>query len=92
MGKYFLGKINGIEEGDHYPDRATLRAAGIHLAMVAGIDGNPREGASSIFLNGGYVEDLDLVEEIIYTGLGGNDLSSKRQKGDDKKKRRKINS
>src|SRR5690606_11665699 len=48
----------------------------------AGIDGNPKEGSPSIVLNGGYVDDLDLGNEIIYTGHGGNDASSKRQIAD----------
>jgi putative restriction endonuclease len=74
------GSVSCAEVGSlslEYP-----RDAGIHLAPVAGIDGNPRSGASSIVLNGGYVDDFDLGDEIIYTGHGGNDPSSKKQISD----------
>lgn len=77
MPDYQFGNLPDLAEGDEFLDRKSVRAAGIHLALVAGIDGNPKVGASSIVLNGGYVDDEDLGEEIIYTGHGGNDPSSK---------------
>ncbi|WP_111709153.1 YDG/SRA domain-containing protein [Lutibacter citreus] len=79
MADYQFGNIENVKEGDKFVNRQALRDAGIHLAPVAGIDGNPRVGAPSIVLNGGYVDDLDLGDEIIYTGHGGNDPSSKKQ-------------
>lgn len=79
MPDYQFGNLPDLAEGDEFLDRKAVRAAGIHLALVAGIDGNPKVGASSIVLNGGYVDDEDLGEEIIYTGHGGNDPSSKKQ-------------
>ena len=79
MPDYKFGDIKGIKEGDAFLNRQALREAGIHLAPVAGIDGNPRTGASSIVLNGGYIDDYDLGDVIIYTGHGGNDPSSKKQ-------------
>lgn len=79
MAEYTFGEIEGVNEGDEFIDRKKLRAAGIHLALVAGIDGNRADGCSSIVLNGGYVDDEDSGNEIIYTGHGGNDPSSKRQ-------------
>ena len=82
MPNYLFGDIEGINEGATFKDRQALRDAGIHLAPVAGIDGNPRVGGSSIVLNGGYVDDFDLGNEIIYTGHGGNDPNSKRQISD----------
>jgi putative restriction endonuclease len=72
MPDYLFGNIHGVKEGDTFKDRQALREAGVHLAPVAGIDGNGNVGASSIVLNGGYVDDLDLGDEIIYTGHGGN--------------------
>lgn len=82
MAKYTFGEIAGLNVGAHFKDRAALREAGIHLALVAGIDGNPKTGASSIVLNGGYIDDVDLGKEILYTGHGGNDPNSKRQIAD----------
>lgn len=79
MAKYVVGSIKGLQEGEHFMNRQALRGAGIHLALVAGIDGNPNIGAPSIVLNGGYIDDYDLGNEIVYTGHGGNDPSSKKQ-------------
>lgn len=77
--EYIFGSLTGVKEGDQFKDRKALRDAGIHKVLQAGIDGNPKAGASSIVLNGGYVDDFDLGDEIIYTGHGGNDPNSKRQ-------------
>ena len=79
MVNYIFGDISKINEGDSFINRQALREARIHLTLVAGIDGNPNVGASSIVLNGGYVDDFDLGDEIIYTGHGGNDPNSKKQ-------------
>jgi len=82
MPNYIFGNIPGVNEGDNFINREALRNAEIHLAPVAGIDGNPRVGASSIVLNGGYVDDLDLGDEIIYTGHGGNAANTNTQISD----------
>ncbi len=82
MANYIFGNIAGVKEGDTFLNRQELRDAGVHLVLVAGIDGNPNVGASSIVLNGGYVDDYDLGDEIIYTGHGGNDSSTKKQIAD----------
>lgn len=73
MTNYTFGDIDGVKEGDLFNGRKELREAGVHLALVAGIDGNPNAGAASIVLSGGYVDDLDLGNDIIYTGHGGNE-------------------
>ena len=57
MSRHF-GEIPTVNEGDQFVDRAALRKAGIHLPVTAGIDGNSFDCASSIVLNGGYVDDL----------------------------------
>jgi putative restriction endonuclease len=82
MPNYIFGDINGIQEGATFRDRQELRDAGIHLKPVNGIDGNPSVGASSIVLNGGYVDDYDLGNEIIYTGEGGREVGSKKHTKD----------
>lgn len=76
---YTFGDIPGVNEGDNFIDRAALRDAGIHLKPQNGIDGNREMGCPSIVLNGGFVDDLDFGDVIIYTGEGGNDSSTKRQ-------------
>lgn len=72
MAKIHFGDINGILEGTLFKDRVELSKKGIHRPNQAGIDGNGKEGVSSIVLNGGYVDDMDFGDEIIYTGHGGN--------------------
>ncbi len=82
MANYKFGNIDGVKEGDTFKDRVELREAGIHNVLVAGIDGNKDVGCCSIVLNGGYVDDLDLGNEIIYTGHGGNDTNTNKQIAD----------
>lgn len=83
MPNYIFGNIQGIKEGQLFENRSALREYGIHLATMAGIDGSLNAGgATSIVLNGGYIDDLDLGNEIIYTGHGGNDLNTKKQIAD----------
>ena len=73
MPNYLFGEIPEISEGQIFKNRQALREVGIHFHPIAGIDGNPSVGCPSIVLNGGYIDDLDLGNEIIYTGHGGND-------------------
>ncbi|WP_447637989.1 YDG/SRA domain-containing protein [Flavobacterium microcysteis] len=41
------------------------------------MDGNAKDGVAAIVLSGGYEDDLDSGDEIIYTGAGGNDRKGK---------------
>ncbi|WEK17432.1 MAG: YDG/SRA domain-containing protein [Candidatus Pedobacter colombiensis] len=79
MANIKFGEIDGVKENDVFVDRKHLASVGVHRPLQAGIDGNGKEGSSSIVLNGGYVDDIDLGEVIIYTGHGGNDSDTKKQ-------------
>ncbi|WP_448698103.1 YDG/SRA domain-containing protein [Mucilaginibacter sp. AW1-3] len=79
MTTYTFGDLPALSEGDAFNNRKALTVAGIHKVLMGGIDGNPRQGAASIVLNGGYLDDFDLGDEIIYTGHGGNDPNTGRQ-------------
>jgi putative restriction endonuclease len=68
-----FGHIPGHKEGNRFESRAELSEAGVHRPVMAGISGSEREGADSIVLSGGYEDDEDLGDEIIYTGHGGRD-------------------
>jgi putative restriction endonuclease len=46
---------------------------------MAGIWGTGRDGASSIVMSGGYEDDIDEGDVIVYTGHGGNDPNTRRQ-------------
>jgi len=82
MADYIFGEISGVNENDNFKDRKALRDAKIHLALQAGIDGNKNVGSPSIVLSGGYEDDEDNGNEIIYTGHGGNDPNTKKQVAD----------
>ncbi len=82
MSEQIFGEIHGVTEGQTFRDRQALMDAKIHRVRQAGIDGNPAEGSSSIVLNGGFVDDYDLGDVIIYTGHGANDPNTNRQIGD----------
>lgn len=75
----FFGEIPGVPPGTEFADRAAVREAGVHLPTQAGISGSQAEGADSIVLSGGYEDDRDYGDVIIYTGQGGNDTSTKKQ-------------
>ena len=79
------GDIEGVREGAVFADRQELHAAGVHGNIQGGIHGRPNEqGAESIVLSQGYEDDIDLADEIIYTGEGGRDDRSRRQNADQK--------
>lgn len=74
-----FGDIPGIEPGASFLTRQAVSEAGLHGPWQSGIHGTAREGASSIVVSGGYVDDEDLGNVIIYTGHGGRDAASGRQ-------------
>ena len=79
MSNIVFGNPFNVKEGTCYLSRKALIEAGLHRYTVHGIDGNGSEGVSAIVLSGGYEDDKDLGDEIVYTGHGGNDPSSKKQ-------------
>ena len=77
-----IGPVEGIMPGTQFEDRRALYDAGVHRALQAGIVGRAIDGAESIVLSGGYVDDEDRGTLVIYTGQGGRDPNSKRQVAD----------
>jgi len=73
MAKRFFGHVPGYPEGSLFENRAELNESGIHIPTQAGISGSQTEGAESIVLSGGYEDDADYGDVIIYTGHGGRD-------------------
>jgi putative restriction endonuclease len=74
-----FGEIDGIPEGHWFAGRKEMMPTSFHRNWGSGIDGNGKEGTSAIVLSGGYEDDKDLGDEIIYTGAGGNDSSTGKQ-------------
>lgn len=77
-----FGSILGVQEGQLFVNRKALHEAGVHRPLQAGISGSASEGADSIVLSGGYEDDEDLGEVIVYTGHGGNDPETGQQIAD----------
>lgn len=59
--------------GTLYRSRKDLQTANLHRAGQSGIVGTHKTGAESIVLSGGYEDDEDLGDVIVYTGQGGRD-------------------
>lgn len=72
-----IGAIPGVEVGAWFPDRAALRAAGVHRPTQAGICGTEATGAESVVISGGYPDDDDRGDVVIYTGAGGQDVGGR---------------
>src|SRR4051794_36919215 len=74
-----FGEITGIKEGHWFEGRKEMMLTSFHRNWGAGIDGNGQQGTAAIVLSGGYEDDLDLGDEIVYTGAGGNDSNTGKQ-------------
>lgn len=79
MSDRVFGHIFGYPEGSWFESRVALSQAGLHRPRIAGISGTESEGADSIVLSGGYEDDEDLGDEIVYTGHGGRDQDTGKQ-------------
>jgi putative restriction endonuclease len=73
-----LGDVPGISPAAFFRDRRELHDRKLHRGLMRGIAPH----GSSIVLSGGYVDDEDLGDVIIYTGEGGRDSTTERQIAD----------
>jgi len=78
MSDYIFGEIKGTFNGQIFANRRELYDSGIHNQLQAGIQGKELEGCCSIVLSGGYEDDIDDLDEILYTGHGGRDEKTKK--------------
>ena len=65
------GNVPGNPPGTTYANRLEVSRALVHRPLQAGICGTSDRGAEPIVVSGGYVDDVDTGDEIIYTGAGG---------------------
>jgi putative restriction endonuclease len=77
-----FGHIDGVKVGQVFSDRKELSNAKVHGPTMAGIWGREKEGSCSIVLSGGYEDDIDRLDYILYTGHGGQDSPGGRQVSD----------
>ena len=71
MPEQQFGEIQGYPEGSVFNSRMQIKNAGLHKYHIAGISRVLNVGCDCIVLNGGYVDDRDYGDEILYTGEGG---------------------
>lgn len=90
MTERIFGDIPGIPEGSEFENRYDLAAYGVHRPLQAGISGSQTEGADSIILSGGYEDDEDLGDVIVYTGHGGRSLDTGLQVADQQLTRQNL--
>jgi putative restriction endonuclease len=67
-----FGHIAAHAVGSSFASRRELYDSAIHRQLQGGISGTSVEGADSIVVSGGYEDDEDYGDVIIYTGQGGN--------------------
>ncbi|KAJ1394941.1 hypothetical protein SESBI_33766 [Sesbania bispinosa] len=82
--KRIVGAIPGVCIGDVFLYRMELCVVGLHGQPQAGIDylpasmsSNGEPIATSVIVSGGYEDDLDEGDVIIYSGHGGQDKHSR---------------
>ncbi|MEV5430599.1 YDG/SRA domain-containing protein [Streptomyces sp. NPDC052701] len=74
-----FGAVPGVDVGQPFTDRRALAAARVHRPNQSGICGTAEQGAESIVVSGGYEDDEDYGDVIVYTGQGGRDPDTGRQ-------------
>ena len=79
MNKLIFGNIENIKPGKIFNSRKELALSLIHKPLMSGIWGREKEGACSVVLSGGYEDDIDDVDNILYTGQGGQDVPGGKQ-------------
>lgn len=90
VDKKVIGLVPGVEVGDEFQYRVELNMIGLHLQIQGGIDYVKHKGkilATSIVASGGYDDNLDNSDVLIYTGQGGNVMNGGKEPEDQKLER-----
>ncbi|OVA11306.1 SET domain [Macleaya cordata] len=89
-GKQIVGPVAGVEVGDEFHYRVELAIVGLHRPFQGGIDYLNKGGrvlATSIVASGGYADDMDSTDVLVYCGQGGNPMGVDKQAEDQKLER-----
>jgi predicted restriction endonuclease len=70
MSEREFGEIPDFPVGSVWEKRIEVSRSRVHKPPVPGISGTADEGCDSIVVSGGYEDDQDYGNEIIYTGAG----------------------
>ncbi|KAF8412468.1 hypothetical protein HHK36_000432 [Tetracentron sinense] len=90
IGKQILGPVPGVEVGDEFHYRVELAIVGLHRPFQGGIDYLRVGGkilATSIVASGGYADDMDNSDVLIYSGQGGTPMGGDKKPEDQKLER-----
>lgn len=79
MRTFKFGHVDGSKVGTTFNSRQELSKSGIHAPPMHGIWGREKEGACSIVMSGGYEDDIDDLNYVLYTGHGGQDVPGGKQ-------------
>lgn len=74
-----FGHVSGYPPGATFENRTELSRSRVHRPTQHGICGTGAGGAESVVVSGGYVDDHDSGDVILYTGAGGRDPLTGRQ-------------
>lgn len=81
-----VGDVPGVEVGDQFSFRMEMLIIGLHRQVQSGIDyipGSKRYNgsplATSIVASGGYEDDKDDGNTLIYSGQGGNNIKGNKK-------------
>lgn len=89
MPQRIYGEIPGNPPGTQYASRHEAWERGVHRETQGGISGD-ESGVESIVVSGGFVDDEDHGDVIVYTGQGGRDPNTGRQVADQKLENRNL--
>lgn len=75
-----FGDVPGVLVGTTFASYKDMNASKVHRSSMGGISGLAKVGADSLVISGGYKDDEDQGDIIVYTGQGGRDKFGKHDK------------
>lgn len=77
--KMQFGHFNEFPVGTIFKGRKLLKHLGLHFHIQNGISYTVDDAADAIVLSGGYIDDEDRGDSIVYTGMGGRSTDGRCQ-------------
>ena len=77
--KMQFGHFNEFPVGTTFKGRKLLKQLGLHFHIQNGISYTVDDAADAIVLSGGYIDDEDRGDSIVYTGMGGRSADGRCQ-------------
>ncbi|KAG6501770.1 hypothetical protein ZIOFF_041654 [Zingiber officinale] len=93
LGGPIIGSVPGVDVGDEFGYRVELTIVDLHRPFQGGVDAIKKagiSGATSIVAPGGYNNDMDSTNVLIYSGSGGNPAGPDKPREDQRLERRNL--